>query len=217
MMGENNMSLQRLSLFLEHRLKLPLPGESAQHAMRAIPTGGLKPKFQHSTSPKPGSVLILLFEQDGVVRFPLIKRPEYIGIHGGQISLPGGKSEAGENSIQTAFREAKEEVGIETTQMEAIGQLTRFHVLPSNFLVTPVVGITKNVPVFVPDPYEVERILVCSIGQLLDANTVKEKGILAGGQFPMIAPHFEIDQEIVWGATAMILNEFKVILQEMNA
>ena len=45
-------------------------------------------------------------------------------------------------------------------------------------------------------------------------NAVKQKEILAAGKYRMIAPHFEIEQEVVWGATAMMLNEFRIILAE---
>ncbi|HMG89153.1 MAG TPA: hypothetical protein VK589_03810, partial [Chryseolinea sp.] len=63
---------------LKDRLLDPLPGDSAHAPMRAIPIGDLIPRFDHSLPPKPGGVLILLYEDDaGSIRFPLIKRQEY--------------------------------------------------------------------------------------------------------------------------------------------
>lgn len=210
-----NNSLESIAGYLKNRLELPLPGQAAHEPMRPTPKGGVRPLFRHSNPPKPGSVLILLYEQNGIVRFPLIKRPAYTGIHGGQISLPGGKSEGEESPIETALREAEEEVGIGRRTVETLGFLSRFHVIPSNYLVTPVIARLKGEPLFVPDPHEVERVLTCPIEQLLRQETLKEKEILVAGQYLMMAPHFEIEREVVWGATGMILNEFKVVLNEM--
>ena len=55
-----------------------------------------------------------------------------------------------------------------------------------------------------------------SVNQLLESEAIRTKEILAAKLFPMRAPHFEIEQEVVWGATAMILNEFRTILKELN-
>ena len=183
--------------------------------MRATPIGNLVPKFEHKLPPKPGSVLILLYEEDGEIKFPLIKRPEYLGTHSGQISLPGGKADPGEDPIQTALREGEEEVGIDRSKVKVLGTLSNFFVIPSNFLVTPVVGVIDQ-PVFTPDPYEVSKILSGSLSDLIKGDAIRQKEILAAGQFHLVAPHFEIEGEIVWGATAMMLNEFRTVLQELN-
>ena len=104
------MSLSSLEQFLKQRLQQPLPGSQAHDPMRANPVGNTIPNFSHKLPPKPGSVLILLYESGGIIRFPLIKRPEYLGAHSGQISFPGGKAEPDEDVIQTALREAHEEI-----------------------------------------------------------------------------------------------------------
>ena len=93
-------------------LQGPLPGAIAHEPLRATSIGDLKPNFEHKMPPKPGSVLILLYPDNGRIKFPLTKRPEYLGTHSGQVSFPGGKAEAGETVEQTAIREAEEEVGI---------------------------------------------------------------------------------------------------------
>jgi len=202
---------------LSNRLKEPLPGSAAHEPLRAVPSGLIKPRFEHRSPPKPGSVLILLYEDKGKVMFPLTKRPEYLGTHGGQISFPGGKGEPGETRIETALREAEEEIGIPASQVEVLGSLTEFFVIPSNILVTPVVGYLKSNLEFKPDSKEVKKILIASIEDLLHADAVRTKEIMAGNMFPMMAPHFEVENEIVWGATAMMLNEFRTIVQELVA
>jgi 8-oxo-dGTP pyrophosphatase MutT (NUDIX family) len=210
------MNFNELIERLKERLLAPLPGDAAHAPMRALPLGDLTPKFAHSLPPKPGGVMILLYEDNaGSIRFPLIKRQEYLGAHSGQVSFPGGKAEQGEDPIYAALRECEEEIGVERSTLVVLGRLTNFFVIPSNFIITPVVAVAASPPVFKPDPYEVARILSCRLSDLLDDDAIREKEIVAAGKFRMMAPHFEIDGEIVWGATAMMLNEFRTILRDM--
>jgi 8-oxo-dGTP pyrophosphatase MutT (NUDIX family) len=208
------MKLELLVDFLRERLKHPLPGVMAHDMMRATPVGPITPDFRHQSPPKPGAVLIHLYQDGTEIKFPLIKRQEYLGAHSGQISLPGGKAEADENAVQTALREGREEIGIEESQLQVLGVLSDFFVIPSNFLVTPVVVSSLVVPQLNPDPREVARILTGNILQLTQQDAIRNKEILAGGKFRMMAPHFEIEGEIVWGATAMILNELCHLVRE---
>jgi 8-oxo-dGTP pyrophosphatase MutT (NUDIX family) len=201
---------------LATRLKQPLPGSHAHTPMRAHPLGSIIPNFSHKLPPKPGSVLIVLYEENGTIKLPLIKRPEYLGAHSGQISLPGGKAEVGETVIETALREGEEEIGITQSRVTVVGTLSPFFVVPSNFLVTPVIGYATDVPAFKADAHEVERIITMDIAKLIQNDAVQEKEILAAGRFMMRAPHFVVENEIVWGATAMMLNEFRFLLQEIE-
>jgi 8-oxo-dGTP pyrophosphatase MutT (NUDIX family) len=209
------MSLEELIRELDKRLKDPLPATAAHELLRARPVSGQFPDFGHKLPPRPGSVLLLLFEENGVIKLPLTKRATYKGAHSAQISFPGGKAEAGENPVQAALREAEEEIGIHQADVQVIGQLSEFNVIPSNFLVTPIVGSLNYVPVFKPDPREVDRIIFVEITDLIRDDAVYEEEILAAGVYPMIAPHFLIENEIVWGATAMMLNEFRMVLREI--
>jgi len=209
------MNLISLSERLSIRLTQPLPGSVAHEPMRATSVGSIRPKFEHRLPPKPGSVLILLYEDEGKIKFPLTKRPEYLGAHAGQISLPGGKAEPGENYIQTALREGEEEIGVPSTDLKVIGRLSDFFVIPSNFLIVPVVAYTLKKPVFVPQESEVVKILEGSLDDLVRDDAIQTKEILAAKMYPMLAPHFLIENEIVWGATAMMLNELRMIVREI--
>lgn len=202
---------------LSQRLKAPLPGPQAHEPLRAIPIGLITPRFEHRSPPRPGSVLILLYEERGKIMFPLTKRPDYLGAHGGQISLPGGKAETGETRIETALREAEEEIGVPASQIEIVGELTEFFVIPSNFLITPVVGYLRGSPEFIPDSKEVKKIINASVEDLLQVDAVHTKEILAAKMFPMMAPHFEVENEVVWGATAMMINEFRMVVQSLKS
>src|SRR5687768_8138000 len=195
---------------LIERLKLELPSALAHDLLRAVPVGPLLPKFKTEAPPRPGSVLILLYEDDdGEITFPLIKRPDYPGAHGGQVSLPGGKAETGEDAVQTALRECEEEIGVAQAGINVLGRLSDFLVIPSNYLVTPIIASINPKPIFKPDPFEVSRVLEARLDDVIADHAVKEKEILAAGKYRMMAPQFEVEGEIVWGATAMILNEFR--------
>jgi 8-oxo-dGTP pyrophosphatase MutT (NUDIX family) len=207
------MDFNKVVNALENALRDPLPGADAHEPMRAIPVGEVKAKFDHKIPPKQGSVLILLYQQEGLIKFPLIKRAEYIGTHSAQVSFPGGKAEAGEDVYQTALRETEEEIGISREHIHVLGRLTDFFVIPSNFVVTPVVAFMNTIPVFIPDPYEVARIISANTHDLVSDDSIRQKEILVGGTFRLMAPHFEIEDEIVWGATAMMLNEFRILLK----
>jgi 8-oxo-dGTP pyrophosphatase MutT (NUDIX family) len=155
-----------------------------------------------------------LLHEDNGIRFPLIKRPSYLGAHSDQVSLPGGKADPDEDPIQTALRETEEEVGVKRETIRVLGTLSKFYVIPSNFMVTPVVAMVHQ-PVFKPDAHEVAKILFGDLEGLLREDAVKTKEILAAGTYRMMAPHFEFENEIVWGATAMMLNEFRTVLNEL--
>jgi 8-oxo-dGTP pyrophosphatase MutT (NUDIX family) len=210
------MKLDQLINNLEERLKQPLPGALAHDIMRATPVGPITPDFRHSIPPKPGAVLILLYQDNGHIKFPLIKRQEYLGAHSGQVSLPGGKAEENEDAMQTALREASEEIGLNIDQVRVIGKLSDFFVIPSNFLVTPIVVASESIPDLSPDPREVARILTGNLFELTEQDAIRNKEIVAAGKFRMMAPHFEIEGEIVWGATAMILNELCHVVREIT-
>ena len=201
---------------LKLRLGRPLPGEKAHELFRARPVGDIRPLIDHKDPPRPGGVLLLLYEDQGIVKFPLIKRPEYTGAHSGQVSLPGGKSEPGEDAFQTALRECEEEIGVAPHAVRIIGRLSDFYVIPSNYIVTPVVASVAVKPVFRPDPHEVARIIEGRLADIAAEDAMKEKEIIAAGKYRMMAPHFEVENEVVWGATAMMLNEFRTVLRDLS-
>ncbi len=200
---------------LSNRLALPLPGSLAHEPLRAVSVESAMLTFNHKLPPKPGSVIILLYQENGAIKFPLTKRATYKGTHSGQISFPGGKTEAGETDIDAALRECEEEIGIKQSDMKVIGKLSNFFVIPSNFMVTPIVAYVDAKPIYKPDSIEVAMIIEGSLSLLLEDMAVKEKEILVANEFKMLAPHFEIENEIVWGATAMILNEFRMVAKEI--
>lgn len=207
---------QQMISQLEERLTGDLPGAKAHDLMMPRPIRGSRDGFRHANIPKEGAVMLLLYEQDGEIQFPLIKRPIYSGIHSGQISLPGGKPESKDpHLIATALRETEEEVGIQADQIKVIGSLSTLYISASHFNVKPVVGYLQMPPTFTPDPREVVNIFNMPLSQILGNQHKKEMG-MSFPSYDLISPYYDLQGEVVWGATAMIISEFAEILSEIR-
>ncbi|WMN05998.1 CoA pyrophosphatase [Marivirga arenosa] len=200
--------------FLTERLLKALPGDNAHQQMMAKPIGQ-RFKMKYSEPPKKGAVMIALYPFDNKVYFPLMKRPPYQGVHGGQVSLPGGKKEDSDQTlIETAIRETYEEIGVKISDQQVIGSLSDLNVTASNFIVKPVISILNEKPEFSRDPREVEHIFQAELEHLIHPQTIQEKELTVAKEVRLKAPFFDIDEKVVWGATAMILSEFVEILKE---
>lgn len=175
----------------------------------------LPPRRTPRTDPpdyRSAAVMVLLFPEDGEVRFPLIVRCDAPGdVHAGQISLPGGSREADEDLITTALRETHEELGIEPARIEVVGTLSPHRIPVSGFEVLPVVGVTEGRPAMVPEVAEVDRIVVTSIEELEEPGRRTEFERTWSGQ-PVRIPAWRLDDGLLWGATAMILSELLAIV-----
>lgn len=208
------MDFEVVSGFLRERLAQPLPGTEATAQMSARLANGSRVRLNHDKPPKHGAVMILLYPDAGTVRFPLIQRPEYPGVHSGQMALPGGKKEPNEDDITTALRETYEEIGVLPDEVDVLGTLSSFYVFASNFQILPVVGQVHRPPIFVPQEEEVAEVVAADLRHLLDDSYLKETDITVGGGFELRAPYFDLEGKVVWGATAMMLNELRVVLKE---
>lgn len=208
------MDFKEVLGLLEQGLKLPLPGKDAHLRMSPMPID--MKRFDPILPPnyRQGAVLILFYPENKKAYFPLIKRPVYPGIHSGQIAFPGGKMEQEDaDVIQTALREASEEVGIYPENVRIIGRLSNLFVPASNFLVSPILGFSDSRPDFVAEVKEVSRIIPTALRELYQPDLRKRKILEFGDNFRLDTPYFEVDQEMVWGATAMILSELIQLLE----
>jgi 8-oxo-dGTP pyrophosphatase MutT (NUDIX family) len=193
-------------------LRKPLPGIAAQ--IRLAPEYRIESlRATPSADARSAGVLLLLYLQDAAWYFPLMKRVDDGLAHSGQISLPGGSQEAGESLRETALREACEEIGAACAGVEVIGQLSPIYIPPSNFLVTPTVGYVAERPAFQCDPREVAELIETPLSTLFDRDVVKREPWALRGMTVEV-PFYQIGPHKVWGATAMILSEFSMLLAE---
>ena len=192
-----------------------LPGEKA-HSKMMVP-GRLSRAADIKPNPRVSAVLLMLFEQEGVLHFPLILRPKYDGVHGGQMALPGGGREDKDADLtDTAIRESHEEIGFTVPKHQILGELSTFYIPPSNSLVTPYIGFSHEKPSYSIDPNEVDRVIESNVPWIQNRKNLTSKQIVLANGLKLKAPAYMVDGEIVWGATAMILSEFLQVLSESS-
>ena len=141
-----------------------------------------------------------------------MKRNQYDGPHSGQISLPGGKKDEEDKTLlQTALRETFEEIGIDASKSFITPPLTPLHIPVSGFVVHPFIAVLDYSPVFIPDKNEVEYLIEVPLHELNNPSALKMKSMLIK-KTEVNVPYFDIQGEVIWGATAMILNELLSII-----
>ena len=196
---------------LQDNLSSKLPGKKAHDIMRTGPQTPNVVKYINKP-PIPSAVLILLYPNDGTFNFILTLRSNKVESHKGQISLPGGVQEKDESLEQTALRETNEEIGILPKTIELLGNLSTIYIPFSGFIIYPYVGWTKSVSDLQASEHEVEKIIEVSVDELINGNNQRKKNTTIRG-VPVTMPYFYLNNEIVWGATSMILSEFKEIIK----
>lgn len=206
--------MDSISHKLRKQLASTLPGEVAQFRMAPKNRRKLEEELP-SMQLRQSAVMLLLYERQGQIYLPLIQRHSYEGAHSAQVSLPGGKFEAADETLErTAVRECYEEIGIE--DIEVLGALSRLHIPISGFMVQPFVGITQiSEPVFRAQEREVKEVLALSINQLLDEKIIERGMIDLENKMKIESPWYNIEGRKVWGATAMILSEFTEVYRSI--
>ncbi|PLX16767.1 MAG: coenzyme A pyrophosphatase [Salinivirgaceae bacterium] len=195
---------------LKEKLQMELPGSAAHEIMKP---GGRVLRPDNDIRPRQSAVLILLYEKNDELELIMIKRAEYDGVHSGQIAFPGGKKESNDNDLmETAFRETKEEVGLNRTQIDIMGKLSPLWIPVSNMCVHPYVGFYNADPIFVIQEKEVQKVLTFPLKELLKEKTIT-KSIFSGRKYSIEAPCYKVNGEKIWGASAMILSELITILK----
>jgi 8-oxo-dGTP pyrophosphatase MutT (NUDIX family) len=172
------------------------------------------------SSARPAAVLVLVAPDGaGDARVVLIERTSYDGHHSGEIAFPGGAAEpADANLVDTALREAAEEIGLEPERigLRVLGELEPFWIPVSNFRVTPILALADRLQPWLPDPREVKRVVEAPLSAFLpDApiqmleRDVREWRIRYGAY---ALEEIADDGPAVWGATARILGQLGALL-----
>jgi 8-oxo-dGTP pyrophosphatase MutT (NUDIX family) len=189
-------------------LQRPLPGYPVQLRMAPQPRPSSDVYYdQPRADARRGGVLVLFYPQQDQLYLPLILRPTYDGVHSGQVGFPGGGREQGDvDLVATALREAQEEIGAPADELVLLGQLSPLYVFASNYLVYPTVAWTPTRPSFQVNVREVAQLLEVPLADLRNpAHRRQEEWQLRGR--PVQVPFFAIQQQKIWGATAMMLSE----------
>ena len=208
------MDFQRFIAQLKITINNDLPGEESHQKMRVIYDQSIELPFSIINS-IPAAVLILLYLEDSEIYFFLTKRTDELENHKGQISLPGGTQEGNEKLIDTALRETQEEIGINKTSISIIGTITPLFVPVTGFMIYPFIGYSLNKLNPKPDPVEVATIFSVNISDLLNKeNRTTEQRNIRG--YNVQVPYFKLNDYQVWGATAMILSEFRDLIKSIN-
>ena len=130
--------------------------------------------------------------------------------HAGEISFPGGRRDADESLMQTALREAEEEIGLDRTEVEVIGALPPIGTFVTSYKVHPFVGLVGDQRELEPNPAEVETVLAFRVEQLREGFAMRR---LVRRGVPIRTPTYLIGEHLIWGATARILGD---LLQRLS-
>jgi len=184
----------------------PMPGDPTEMLVVA-------PVQRHLINRR-SAVLVALFEEAGETHVVLTRRAFTLRHHRGEIALPGGRSDGLETPVETALREAYEEVGLAPASVETVGWLSPIVTFASGSAIWPVIGLLGARPTLRADPAEVDRAFTASLAELLaDGAFVEERwrrdeprpGADAEGYFPIY--FYRVPGDIIWGATARVLTE----------
>lgn len=202
---------------LKKSIEKGLPGEEAHQLVMPVKRPLSSIAKLESTSFRESAVGIVLHPFNQSIHCILIRRPSYEGAHSGQISFPGGKKDENDLDLEyTARRECMEEIALPHEHAKLIHPLTEVFIPVSKFSVQPYIFFTENLPELIPDEREVEEIISFDVFELTRLNTIPRTSISINPSFTMKdVPYFDIHGHIVWGATAMMLAEIKVLLDRM--
>lgn len=164
-------------------------------------------------APKESAVLMLLFQRRNEWHTLFMLRPDGTGVHSNQLSFPGGKLENNETSLEAALRETFEEVGIESHDIRILGSLSPLYIPPSHFVVQPYLGVLSMEPQFTPNAMEVVKLIEFPITHFSIEPIIFEKDIFIPSMNRNVrAKYFDVHGYTLWGATAMMVQEFRSIL-----
>lgn len=183
-----------------HAFRMLIQTEDGRAAARPSgPPAGVQPRL--------AAVLVLIYPGPEGLTLVLTERSGHLSKHAGQISFPGGSVEPDDATLlQTALREANEELGILAAELEVLAELRPVYIPPSNFLVHPFVAYASRPPAFHPCPEEVAGVLEVPLAHLIDpANVESELRELQGARLRI--PYFRFQRLKIWGATAAMLDD----------
>jgi 8-oxo-dGTP pyrophosphatase MutT (NUDIX family) len=165
------------------------------------------------------AVLAVCFEEEGEARLVFTRRSSSLRSHRGEVSFPGGRLDTAEDAAAAALREAHEEVALNPASVTIAGWIHPVLTIVSGSLIMPVVATLPSRPHLVASPDEVERVFDVSLRELADpANFHEERWRIPGREIPDSPDNtfavwfFEVQGEMIWGATARMIHELLSIV-----
>ena len=175
---------------------------------------GLLPRRALDRSDLVSAAVLVPITDRGEPHLLFAKKTTSVPHHRGQFSFPGGAVEHGDASrVQTALREAWEEIGLPSSAVEILGLLDDTETRASPFVITPVVGIVSGRVEFVPDGHEIERVLEVPLSVLRDPAVFHTEMWNRNGQLHPVHFYRVSAEDVIWGATARIVNQFLGLLE----
>ncbi len=202
-------TINKLKILLKNK---NLPGFTAHNKM--IPKGRIY-EFK-AENYKESAVNLILFSDNEALKFFLTKRSKKLTNHSGQISLPGGAKDFLDNNLwDTAKRETFEEIGIKIKNKNFVGKLTPLLADVSSFKIQPFVSFFDFEPKYIINTNEVEKLYIVNLKNFFSKNNIFYEKKTYNGNI-IAYPYFSLQNEKVWGITAMILSEFFEIFKKSN-
>jgi 8-oxo-dGTP pyrophosphatase MutT (NUDIX family) len=184
-----------------------------------IPTARLRELLPRLLDPAPpaaapagtvlAGVLVPVLAQEAEPRLVFTRRSETLSRHAGEISFPGGLGEPDEPLAATALREAEEELGLAPSEVELVGALPSVHTHVTGVLIVPFVGFLARDPQYTPNRAEIADVLEYPLRALSDAGEERDFE-WEGQRFRTFV--YDMDGQVIWGATARILWSFIELL-----
>ncbi len=154
-------------------------------------------------SARRSAVLVLFGEGTTGPDLTLIERAHDLRSHAGQLAFPGGGADDGEDAVQTALRESREEIGLDPDGVEVLGELPALWLPPTNFAVTCVLAWWREEsPIGVVDPVEVASVLRVPLADLVDP----ERRVTVVHPTGYRGPGFLVGARVLWGFTAGVVD-----------
>ena len=196
-------------------IDINLPSTSAHIKMAPLErVKQLEEGFDTIKNSRKAAVMMLFYPKNELAHLLLIVRNSYLGVHSSQIAFPGGKVEESDLDLKaTALRETHEEIGIHPNKISVIRDFSSVYIPPSNFLVFPFLGVSTCELNFSLQEEEVAGIIEMPLSLLLDDSIISIKVLETSYAKSIEVPVFQIENHIVWGATAMMLSELKDALK----
>ncbi|HKZ06231.1 MAG TPA: CoA pyrophosphatase [Methylomirabilota bacterium] len=164
------------------------------------------------------AVLLPITDRGGRPHILFTKKSDTVPHHKGQFSFPGGICEERDASrVETALREAWEEVRIPPEAVEVLGLLDDTMTRATPFVITPVVGILRQPVDFHPDGREIERVIEVPLPLLRDPAIFRTELWDRGGEQHPVHFYQVSERDLVWGATARILKQFLDLVESAEA